>query len=189
MVSSHSKGEIVPNRRIQNVGASDVEEKVKSFRNRSSGGFVKKQEANVWNTEFCALETWELSARTAHPRYFKTKAPRKKCHKSNRLSTNSKKNLYYQDHCSLGSMFSIVKTFYRSAPEALKPNCFGDSFWVFPGFWRPVVTRMSLEVDFELFGPLVGWLSSCVACAAHFKSEASWRFPLAAACFLSRFST
>ena len=148
MVSSRSKGEIVQNRRIQNVGASDVEEKGKSFRNRSSGGFVKKHEANVWNTVFSTLKTWELSARTAHPPYFKTKAPQKRCHKNQRKSTKTKKNLYYQDHYSLGSMFSIVKTFYRSAPEALKPNCFGDSFWVFPGFWQPVVTRTSLEVGF-----------------------------------------
>ena len=93
---------------IPNVGASSLKRKVKKLRNRSSTGFVKNHEANVWNTVFCCLHFWELPTRTGHPRYFKPKAPRKKALHPQRKPTLTKEKVPFQLVATLGYMFSLV---------------------------------------------------------------------------------
>ncbi len=108
MVLSHSKGKFVLNRKIQNMGASNLKKQVKSCWNQSSIGFVNNHEATVWNTAFCCFHFWELPTRKAHPRHFKTKAPRKKTHKTHRDPRRITEKVPFQLVATLGYMFSIV---------------------------------------------------------------------------------
>ena len=108
MLLSRSKCQFVLNRQIQNVGASEFMEKVKSVRNQSSTRFAMHHVKTHVNYRSLRFEWSEAPRLWTYSRYFKSKAPRKKCRGTQREPEGRTEKVPHQLLATLVAMFSLV---------------------------------------------------------------------------------